>query len=236
MKAIVCDVRRALAGRWFWAALLATTAALYLSIGQAADALMDDKQNLRFTLSELLMMALYGDFGMLTLPALSALPFAAQALHEIKCGAVRPAVFRAGRRMWILGKAAGCILSGMVLQAAAAAGLLGLILYAVRGGGILLEINAEFNAALLRRMLCGGIWASVGCVMALATETSSAAYLGPLCLCYALMMLGKRFFPAAVMLNPINWIDGGDGILAGLETVSILLQIVFLKRGVREYV
>lgn len=234
MKAIVCDVRRALAGRWFWAALLATTAALYLSIGQAADALMDGTQNLRFTLSKLLLMALYGDFGMLTLPALSALPFAAQALHEIKCGAVRPAVFRAGRRMWILGKAAGCILSGMVLQAAA--GLLGLILYAVRGGGILLEINAEFNAALLRRMRCGGIWASVGCVMALATETSSAAHLGPLCLCYALMMLGKRFFPAAVMLNPINWIDGGDGILAGMETVSILLQIVFLKRGVREYV
>lgn len=142
MKAIVCDVRRALAGRWFWAALLAT----------------------------------------------------------------------------------------------AAAGLLGLILYAVRGGGILLEINAEFNAALLRRMRCGGIWASVGCVMALATETSSAAHLGPLCLCYALMMLGKRFFTAAVMLNPINWIDGGDGMLAGLEIVSILLQIVFLKRGVREYV
>ena len=120
MKAIVCDLRRALAGRWFWAALLATTAALYLSIGQAADALMDDTQNLRFTLSELLLMALYGDFGMLTLPALSALPFAAQALHEIKCGAVRPAVFRAGRRMWILVKAAGCILSGMALQAAAA--------------------------------------------------------------------------------------------------------------------
>ena len=78
-------------------------------------------------------MALCGDFGMLTLPALSALPFAAQALHEIKCGAVRPAVFRAGRRM-DSGKAAGCILSGMVLQAAAA-GLLGLILYAVRGRG-----------------------------------------------------------------------------------------------------
>ena len=150
MKAIVCDVRRALAGRWFWAALLATTAALYLSIGQAADALMEDAENFRFTLSDLLLMALRGDFGLLTLPALSALPFAAQALHEIKCGAVRPAVFRTGRKMWILGKAAGCILSGMVLQAAAA-GLLGLILYAVRGWNILLEINAEFSSALLRR-------------------------------------------------------------------------------------
>ena len=120
MKAIACDVRRALTGRWFWAALLATTAALYLSIGQAADALMEDAENFRFTLSDLLLMALRGDFGLLTLPALSALPFAAQALHEIKCGAVRPAVFRAGRRMWILGKAAGCTVSGMVLQAAAA--------------------------------------------------------------------------------------------------------------------
>ena len=132
MKAIACDVRRALTGRWFWAALLATTAALYLSIGQAADALMEDAENFRFTLSDLLLMALRGDFGMLTLPALSALPFAAQALHEIKCGAVRPAVFRAGRRMWILGKAAGCILSGMVLQAAAA-GLLGVGPYIVDG-------------------------------------------------------------------------------------------------------
>ena len=85
-------------------------------------------------------------------------------------------------------------------------------------------------------MLCGGIWASVGCVMALATETSSAAHLGPLCLCYALIDARQALFPAAVMLNPINWIDGGDGILAGLEIISILLQIVFLKRGVREYV
>lgn len=235
MKAIVCDVRRALAGRWFWAALLATTAALYLSIGQAADALMDDTQNLRFTLSELLLMALYGDFGMLTLPALSALPFAAQALHEIKCGAVRQAVFRAGRRMWILGKAAGCILSGMVLQAAAA-GLLGLILYAVRGGGILLEINAEFNAALLRRMLCGGIWASVGCVMALATETSSRRAPRPAVPVLRADDARQALFPGGGDAKSINWIDGGDGILAGLEIVSILLQIVFLKRGVREYV
>lgn len=235
MKAIVCDVRRALAGRWFWAALLATTAALYLSIGQAADALMEDAENFQFILRDLLLMALRGDFGLLTLPALSALPFAAQALHEIKCGAVRPAVFRTGRRMWILGKATGCTVSGMVLQAAVA-GLLGLILYAVRGGNILWGINVGFRMALLRRMLCGGIWASIGCVMALATETSSAAYLGPLCLCYTLMMLGKRFFPAAVMLNPMNWIDEGEGVLAGLAAVSILLQIAFLKRGVRKYV
>ena len=96
MKAIVCDLRRALAGRWFWAALLATTAALYLSIGQAADALMDDTQNLRFTLSELLLMALCGDFGMLTLPALSALPFAAQALHGGQYGVVAAAGTPAG--------------------------------------------------------------------------------------------------------------------------------------------
>ena len=36
MKCILSDFRRAIAGRWFLAALMATTVALYLSIGQAS--------------------------------------------------------------------------------------------------------------------------------------------------------------------------------------------------------
>lgn len=35
MKCIYYDLRRAIAGRWFFAALIATTVALYLSVGQA---------------------------------------------------------------------------------------------------------------------------------------------------------------------------------------------------------
>ena len=134
MKTILHDLRRAIAGRWFLTALIATSAALYLSVGQATHGLADYLQNSQFytdgfwcSLSEMLVLGMQGSFGMLTLPALSALPFAAQALHEIKSGAIRPAVFRTGRTAWIMGKAAGCTLSGMLLQGAAV-GLLFLIL------------------------------------------------------------------------------------------------------------
>ena len=212
MKSICYDLRRAITGRWFLAALLASTIALYLSIGQATYGLIDYLKSIEwqeasfwYSMSDLFAMGMKGDFGMLTLPALSALPFAAQALHEIKSGAIRPAVFRTGRNSWIIGKAAGCVISGMLLQGAAV-GLLFLILNGLMRGyagqWFPWGDGGDFWPILLRRMLCGGIWAGVGCVIALATETASAAYLAPLCLCYALMMIGTRFFPDAKMLSP----------------------------------
>ncbi len=245
MKSILYDLRRAIAGRWFLAALFVTIISLYLSIGQATYSLIDyletiewQEEDFWYSLSDLLVLGLRGDFGMLTLPALSALPFAAQALHEIKSGAIRPAVFRTGRTAWIVGKAAGCTLSGMLLQGAAV-GVLTLILnglmVCIAGQGFPWGGNAEFWPMLLGRMLCGGIWAGVGCVIALATETASAAYLAPLCLCYTLMMIGTRFFPDAAMLNPMRWVSGAEWFLAVLIAASVILQTIFLNRGVRKY-
>lgn len=245
MKSILYDLRRAIAGRWFLTALIATTAALYLSVGQATYGLIGyleniewQEENFWYSLSDLLILGLRGDFGMLTLPALSALPFAARALHETQSGAIRPAVFRTGRRAWIAGKATGCMISGMLLQGAAV-GLLYLILnglmYGITGQGFAWGENTDFWPVLLRRMLCGGIWAGVGCVIALATETASAAYLAPLCLCYALMMIGTRFFPEAPMLNPMQWASEDVWFLAVLIAVTVVLQIIFLNRGVRKY-
>ena len=245
MKCIYYDLRRAVAGRWFLAALIATMASLYLSVGQATYGLIGYLESVEwyedgfwYSMSDLLVLGMKGDFGMLTLPALSALPFAAQALHEIKSGAIRPAVFRTGRNSWIIGKAAGCVISGMLLQGAAV-GLLFLILNGLMRGyagqWFPWGDGGDFWPMLLRRMLCGGIWAGVGCVIALVTETASAAYLAPLCLCYALMMIGTRFFPDAVMLNPMQWVNGAAWLLVVLLIITIALQALFLKRGVQRY-
>lgn len=246
MKCILLDLRRAIAGRWFLAALIATAVALYLSVGQATYGLIGylesydlfEENSFWYSMTDLLTMGMKGDFGLLTLPALSALPFAAQALHEIKSGAIRPAVFRTGRKNWIIGKAAGCVVSGMLLQGSAV-GLLFLILNGlmryIAGQWFPWGDHTDFWLLLLNRMLCGGIWAGVGCVIALATETASVAYLGPLCLCYALMMIGTRFFPDAVMLNPMRWVNGNEWVLVVLIVVSVTLQIIFLNRGVRKY-
>lgn len=245
MKCILSDVRRAIAGRWFLAALMATTVALYLSIGQASYGLIGylesiewQEGNFWYSMSDLLALGMKGDFGMLTLPALSALPFAAQALHEIKSGAIRSAVFRTGRKSWIIGKVAGCAISGMLLQGAAV-GLLFLILnglmYGIAGQWFPWGKGGDFWPLLFNRMLCGGIWAGVGCVIALVTETASAAYLAPLCLCYAFMMIGTRFFPDAAMLNPMQWVSGATWILLILLAITLSFQVLFLNRGVKRY-
>lgn len=245
MKCILSDVRRAIAGRWFLAALMATTVALYLSIGQASYGLIGylesiewQEGNFWYSMSDLLALGMKGDFGMLTLPALSALPFAAQALHEIKSGAIRSVVFRTGRKSWIIGKVAGCAISGMLLQGAAV-GLLFLILnglmYGIAGQWFPWGKGGDFWPLLFNRMLCGGIWAGVGCVIALVTETASAAYLAPLCLCYALMMIGTRFFPDAAMLNPMQWVSGATWILLILLAITLSFQVLFLNRGVKRY-
>ena len=245
MKCILSDFRRAIAGRWFLAALMATTVALYLSIGQASYGLIGylesiewQEGNFWYSMSDLLALGMKGNFGMLTLPALSALPFAAQALHEIKSGAIRPAVFRTGRKNWIIGKATGCVVSGMLLQGVAV-GLLFLILnglmYGIAGQWFPWGKGGDFWPLLFNRMLCGGIWAGVGCVIALVTETASAAYLAPLCLCYALMMIGTRFFPDAAMLNPMQWVSGASWILLILLAITLSFQVLFLNRGVKRY-
>ena len=247
MKSIYFDLRRAIAGRWFLAALIATTVALYLSVGQATYGLIQylesyemlDEDSFWYSMSELLALGMKGSFGMLTLPALSALPFAAQALQEIRSGAIRPAVFRTGRNCWILGKTVGCAISGMLLQAASV-GLLFLILNGlmrcIAGEWFPLGDEGDFQLLLVNRMLCGGIWAGAGCVIALATETASAAYLAPLCLSYTFMMIGTRFFPDVVMLNPMQWVDGMTWLLVIMLAVTVCLQAFFLNRGVRKYV
>ena len=248
MRCILSDLRRALTGRWFLLSLLATVLALYLSAGtQTYDFLLSlrelydpDNQSMYFSIdaASLLTGAMQGHFGLLTLPALSALPYGAQALMELKSGALRPVVFRTGRRSWLAGKLLACMASGMVLQGLSTVILLGILHGMTRSiGGILLppgDMGAVW-AMLLRRMLCGGLWAGIGSMIALLTETSAAASIAPLCLCYALMMVGTRFFPAFTAMNPMNWLSGWVWpLLLGLVAVAALL-FTTLNREVKRY-
>lgn len=232
MKCIIYDFRRAITGRWFLVAFFASVASLYMSIGDQSYYLVNMLSEMEMyedsfwlDAATLLSQGLQGDFGVMILPALSALPFAAQALQEIRSGAIRPAVFRVGRKGWIAGKLLSTFVSGMLLQMAAAIGLLlvfHLMMLICAGQLFPTGDFAPVRAVLLRRTLCGGIWAGAGCLFALVTETTSAACLAPLCLCYAMVMIGTRFFPDRALLNPVNWLTGAVwplllvlGVLAG---------------------
>ena len=241
MKCFLYDLRRAFTGKWFVLAAIASAAALYMSIGDDTYFLMNilrDAENnsyFPYTLSDLIIQGMHGEFGTMTFPALAALPFAAQPLQEIKSGAIRPAVFRAGRRNWMLGKGIACILAGMLLPVIAS-----ILLMIVLHGVMLIYRGSLFPAGdfsalfqpMATRMVCGGIWASIGCIIALLTETAAAAYLAPLCLCYAMTMIGTRFFPQITMLNPVNWLTGNIGLLLILLFLLVAAVLLTLRREV----
>lgn len=245
VKCIRADLRRALGGRWFFVTLITSTAALYMAIGSQSYSLIRmltedavSANDFWLDTATLLVQGLQGDFGIMTLPALSALPFAAQALTELKCGAIHPVIFRTGHKDWICGKVLGCICSGMLLQ------LMGTLTLALVFQVLSIGFAAVFFPLgdltalwplLLRRMLCGGIWACTGCLIALLTETTAAAWLAPLCLCYTLIMLGTRFFPDVRLCNPANWLTGAFGPL--LLVLAILIAALFftLSKKVKAY-
>ncbi len=246
MKCISNDFRRAITGRWFLAALGLSMVALYLSIGQDTYDLLSmfseyamlEEWAFRMHLDELLMQGMTGMLGIMVLPALSALPFALQPLQELKCGALRPAVFRVGRKSWLLGKTLAVLLSGMLLQGVAAVGLalvFQLMALVAVGQGFPVDDLPQVLPILWRRMLCGGLWAGVGCIAALLTETASAACLAPLCLCYAMVMIGTRFFPQALFLQPAAWLTGHTWPLAVALGAVAAAMFFTLRREVNAH-
>lgn len=240
MKCIHLNIRRAVTGRWFLIAVMATLASLWLSIGSESYYLFDElDMGYEPDWQGILTGALTGQLGMLALPALSALPFAAQALHELRSGAARSAIFRTGRRAYVMGQVAACAVSGMLLQLAASLALVGLLtIMALLAGasGVPVDSVGATLPALLNRMLCAGLWACAGSMVALVTQTASAAYIAPLCLCYTLMMIGTRFFPALTALNPITWPQLTGWLLPCLTALMLGLAAVTLTKEVRKYV
>lgn len=209
-RALRVDLSRAIWGRWFLVAVLTTLVSLWLAVSQqisyVPDMLMySDEPHWAGMLVE----AMRGSFAALSLPALSALPAAGQALVEIQTGAARSAIFRSGWWPYILSKTVSVLLCGMLVQAVAIL-LLVMYLQGIRlftlGALIPIGDMKEALSPAMARVLCGGIWAGTGSLLALLSQTGSAATVGPLCLCYALMMVGTRFFPGVAVVNPLNWL------------------------------
>ena len=79
-------------------------------------------------------------------------------------------------------------------------------------------------------------WAGLGSLIALLSMTASAASIGPLCLCYALIMVGTRFFPTVPMINPVNWLQTlTPGLLLALPLAGLAMALL-LRREVKAHV
>lgn len=240
LRALRVDLAKALLGRWFVIAVLATLFSLWLGISQQLRGLDDYLMyNDEPHWAGMLHQALQGSFAQLSLPALSALPAAGLALLELQTGAARSALFRVGWQPYRAGKVIVALAGGMAVQVAGIGLLMGLM-HAIRlhalGAPIPWAAWQGIGPPVLARIVCGGIWSGAGSLLALLTGTASAATVGPLCLCYGLMMVGTRFFPDTAWVNPLTWLGGTSWLLWAVLGAVVLLLWAVQGREVRQHV
>lgn len=188
----------------------------------------------------LLQSALTSDTMTLALPILSALPFTASYIDDIRSGFIKEYLPRTRRRDYIAGKLTACLLSG------GCALVLGVLLF--YGGSALVFLPLEMvleegmeaepwlgpllDSCIL--MFCSGaFWSLVGMTMSAVTGSGYMAYAAPFILYYVMIILCERYFTMLYVcyprewLNPEEWTGGIWGVVVLLGELSALFAVWF---------
>lgn len=241
-RAICAGCRQALTGAAFFAAVLGTV--LVLAAGcfkEGYSALQQlDKTLLANGFHRVLLeTALGSDTMALALPILSALPFTASYLDDIRSGFIKEYLPRTRMRDYIAGKVSACLLSGGLALVMGILLFYGLSALALTPLEQALPKEAERSPWLaplmeqcLRFFCSGAFWSLVGMTMAAATGSRYMAYASPFILYYVLVILCERYFRRLYILNPKEWIAPEQAWVGGIWGVAgLLLELAALFGG-----
>lgn len=240
MLCIRCELRRLMTGKSILISSVLSAVSLWVSIGSTTSLLIDMQMS-GYTpqWNQIVRDAMLGTFGVMILPALSAFPYGSFALNELTSGSARYAVFRVGRKQYICSKVLACAVSGFLVQGFSYV-MLCFVLECIATTMFATFISMrEFFLPLpilASRMLAGSIWACVGSFAALLTQTQSAAYIMPICVSYALMLIVTNYFPYLGWLNPISWLTEITPIMPVMLIVSVALLATILGKKMWNYV
>lgn len=240
MRAVFCEVGKVLCGRWLFLSAVCTAAFLWLGLGSHSYWMISvDEYSVDFIF--LLNLSLTGESTMLSLPLLAALPAAASALTELRTGAFRAKVFRTGKGKWQAGKVCSCAAAAVCSQIAGIIIFSAVIaLFTSIKGGVFPSISVMLGVlpVICARALSAVIFAGFGMVAAVLSGSSASAYVAPLAACFSLKLIGSRFFPGAVYINPAKWLCGDSQALILLTACCaavILWQAVVLGTELKRH-
>lgn len=241
-RAICAGCRQAFTGAAFFAAVLGTVLVLAAGCfkdGWSALQALDQSLLANGFHRTLLETALGSDTMALALPILSALPFTASYLDDIRSGFIKEYLPRTRARDYIAGKAAACLLSGGLAL------VLGILLFSGFSALALTPLEqappkdtepeswlAPLLEQCLRFFCSGAFWSLVGMTMAAATGSRYMAYASPFILFYVLVILCERYFRKLYILNPKEWIAPQQTWVGGVWGIAgLLLELALLFGG-----
>ncbi|MBQ6147032.1 MAG: hypothetical protein IJI82_08370, partial [Clostridia bacterium] len=233
MRHIGTDVKRAVASRSFLLAALGMAACLCIESFQSLWRLfqMEWPEALLGYHEDLFLQCLGGELVLFAVPILSAVPYTAAFVEDVKSGYLKPYLTRTTINRYVWGKSLGAALSGG-LALAAGMGLALFIFFLVcapvevYGEWAVPSRMPEIGLRLVLFFLSGALWATVGLLFSGLTQNVYLAYAAPFILYYVLIILQERYFRTAFMLNPQNYLTmEGAWPLEGKSAALTLLAL-----------
>lgn len=189
----------------------------------------------------LILTALSSDTLVMIFPIVSALPFTASYIDDIKSGFVKEYLPRMGRSNYIKGKLIACIISGgtvFMTGVLLAYGISALIFSPMEAAlGTDME-NPQYLLQIIRQcglyFCSGAFWSLVGITLSAVTGSKYMAYASPFIFYYILIILCERYFKSFYVLYPKEWLSpsqywplGNWSVVLWILELSALCSLYF---------
>ena len=242
LRVIRSSIRQALSGRGFLLSLCGTAAIIFLSSIKGIVTAFRSETLLAFGYHHSFIASALGSDGMtLALPLLSALPFTAAFLDDLKSGFLKEYLPRTTVTGYIIGRTLGCLLSGafaLCLGVFLAYGIAALLFLPLETAPTDPAEMGKLMRGLLETlalMACSGaLWSSIGLLLGTITGSKYMAYASPFVLYYVLIILHERYLPDLFILYPKEWIApsahwqfGVTGVLLLVGELTVLAALGF---------
>ncbi len=248
---IMSGVRQSVRSARFWLGAVFIAAAVFLaSMDGVLEALRSEDPLAAGFHGDLVVKAMSADAIVICLPIVCALPYAASYVDEVKTGFIKLYIHRTSQRAYILGKVAGCLVSGGLVMVAGlwlaygASALVFLPLEAAPKPGEETPAYAvELANACGPVFLSGGFWALFGMTMSSLMESRYIAYASPFIFYYICIILCERYFSWLYVIYPKAWLSaegwqggrwGAAAVLGELICLAALAFGASVRKRVRE--
>ena len=215
--AIRTGIRQSVCSARFWLGAAFIAAVVFLTSMDGVTEAFRSEEHLAYGYhGDFILKALEGDGLTVCLPIVCALPYAASFVDDVKTGFLKLYIHRTSQRGYILGKAAGCLVSGgavIVLGLWLAYGLAA-ALFGPLEGPLAPDTPAPEHAMTLLRncgliFLSGGFWSLFGLAMSAFMASRYIAYAAPFIFYYVLIILCERYFTSLYVVYPKAWLSPG---------------------------
>lgn len=234
------ETGRMVRGRGFWCGILLAAAAVIFGISFPDEKALNELLAPGAFLS-LVKDALSSRAVSFLFPVAAVLPWSDSFLEEWKGGFLKLSLLRSGKRNYVESKVFTVALAGLLVWAAAIAGVVCftfLIYYPAEERGVIeIEMVKGFGLVILRLGLIGSIVSVLGGICAVVSESIYMAWGLPFVLWYFCIILKERYFENALWLYPPEWIKaeaawGENNMGLWLFLIMLLLTVMGIFGGV----